>query len=72
MTPPNALRNAANLLDELVFGNVDATKLTEAFAEICFVHDTLVDLMRKRPDFREVLRLRGEQLKILGEGGKVP
>lgn len=63
-TPPEALRVAANLLDEWAAYKDDFV-LNRAFVEICAVHDALFEALKNRPQFAEVLRMRTEQLRGL-------
>lgn len=66
--PPTALRNAANLLDRwVVSGGEDDACLNDAFAEICALHDSMHELLKRKPQFAKVLKIREEQLRKLLE-----
>jgi hypothetical protein len=67
MTPPESLRTAADLLDcWAASGGKDDGVLNEALVEICALHDSMFEsILKRKPQFAEVLRLRKEQLHAL-------
>jgi len=57
MTPPNALRFAADLLDNWAKSGDDQT-LVHAFVDICMIHDSMLDRMQNHPQYAGVLKER--------------
>jgi hypothetical protein len=61
VTPPEGLRDAADLLDAWARGEGDE-KLVLAFADICAVHDSVLECIARKSGYALVLQERAKQL----------